>query len=121
MSLVFLKFINYFHIIHINRRFRVYASERFIQTSNGKEWPSKYLIGTFEASNVRSIQKFSLSKDALPHSSSNDSQISNNFDKSANPLHSVYVKYIRFEMISHYGSQHYCPLTLVSYIFYKLY
>lgn len=98
---------------NVPKRFRVYASERFIQTSNGKEWPSKYLIGTFEASNVRSIQKFSLSKDALPHSSSNDSQISNNFDKSANPLHSVYVKYIRFEMISHYGSQHYCPLTLL--------
>lgn len=25
----------------------------------------------------------------------------------------MYAKYVRFEMLSHYGSEHYCPLSLV--------
>ncbi len=38
---------------NVPRLFRVYTSERYIQTTNGKNWPSKYLLGTFEASNAR--------------------------------------------------------------------
>lgn len=33
------------------------------------------------------------------------------------PLHTdaIYVKYIKVEMVSHYGREHYCPLTILRY------
>ena len=93
---------------NVPKNFRVYASERYIQTS--KDWPSKYLIGLFEANNVRTIQSFSV-RDTV--SEANDTKNSNSTEKALSPAATVYAKYVRFEMISHYGTQHYCPLSLV--------
>ena len=93
---------------NVPKQFRVYASERFHQSTNSKEWPNKYLIGVYEAKNVRTIQQF-LVEDTINQTS----QDSNRSEKAINPPAIVYNKYVRFEMISHYGNQHYCPLSLV--------
>ena len=50
-------------------------------------------LGTMIASNEREIQSFPLAVDE-----------------------SNYAKYIRVEMVSHYGSEHFCPLSLLRVI-----
>ena len=50
-------------------------------------------LGTMLASNEREIQSFPLRADE-----------------------SIYAKYVRVEMISHYGSEHFCPLSLLRVI-----
>ena len=50
-------------------------------------------LGTLHASNEREVQSFPLSADE-----------------------SSYAKYIRVDMVSHYGSEHYCPLSLLRVI-----
>lgn len=101
---------------NVPKQFRVYASERFVQSTNSKDWPNKYLIGTYEASNLRTIQQF-----LIGDTVNQTSQDSNRSEKAINPAALVYAKYVRFEMISHYGNQHYCPLSLVSSVRYVIY
>jgi hypothetical protein len=73
----------------------------------------------------RSIQKFSV-HDALKQTAGNDQSLSaqaaNNVNGSlgenatslnASPALNTYAKYVKFEMLSHYGNEHYCPLSLV--------
>ncbi len=52
-----------------------------------QEWDKR---GTFHAANERTVQSFPLATDE-----------------------SVYAKYIKVEMQSHYGTEHFCPLSLV--------
>ncbi|KAL5629392.1 hypothetical protein BROUX41_001999 [Berkeleyomyces rouxiae] len=66
------------------RLFRVSASDRFPVK------PDKWVdLGTFEARNSRDIQAFLVE----------------------NPR--IYARYIRIEFLSHYGTEYYCPLSLV--------
>lgn len=100
---------------NVPKQFRVYASERYLASSPSTNWPAKYLIGTFEAANVRSEQKFSI-KDALKSGDmlESSSQVQTNTSEPARqPTILMYAKYVRFEMLSHYGNEHYCPLSLV--------
>lgn len=55
-------------------------------------WPSDEWrwVGTMHASNEREVQSFPLATDE-PN----------------------YAKYVRVEMLSHYGSEHFCPLSLL--------
>ena len=55
-----------------------------------KEW---LIAGTFRARDERTIQSFSL----------------------LNEL--VYVKFLKIEMHSHYGREHYCPLSILRFEF----
>ena len=48
------------------------------------------LLGTMHASNEREIQSFPLAADE-----------------------SSYAKYVRVDLVSHYGSEHFCPLSLL--------
>ena len=52
---------------------------------SAKDWVS---LGTFHARDVRQIQSFPVTDE-------------------------TYAKYIKIEMVSHYGQEHYCPLTVV--------
>ncbi|CAF0836473.1 unnamed protein product [Brachionus calyciflorus] len=88
---------------NVPRQFKIYASERFIPSSNNN-WPSKYFLGTFEANNTRNLQTFTL-KDSL------ESKLETSDLKEKSDV--VYVKYVKFEMLSHYGNEHYCPLSVV--------
>nr|CAB3266690.1 SUN domain-containing ossification factor-like [Phallusia mammillata] len=63
--------------------FDVYISERY----PAREW---HLLGTFEARNERSVQTFAPNQNDI-----------------------MFAKYIKFEMKSHFGNEHFCPLTLV--------
>lgn len=51
------------------------------------EWRS---LGTMHASSEREVQSFPLAADE-----------------------SSYAKYVRVDMVSHYGSEHFCPLSLL--------
>lgn len=96
------------------RQFKVYASERYIPSSSGNSWPSKYFIGTFEASNTRNIQSF-LIKDTL-ESKQEVSSVETGQEKIGLVVETqviMYAKYVKFEMLSHYGNEHFCPLSLV--------
>jgi hypothetical protein len=115
---------------NVPRLFRVYASERYIsQQTNGKDWPQKYFFGLFEAANTRSIQVFTLKDVKQIHensstsqesttttttsiSSTNDENNNNNNNNSTNPV-IMYAKYVKFEMLTHYGTEHYCPMSLL--------
>ncbi|PHH49527.1 Uncharacterized protein slp1 [Ceratocystis fimbriata CBS 114723] len=66
------------------RRFRVSASDRFPVKS--EKWVD---LGSFEARNSRDIQAFLVE----------------------NPR--IYARYIRIEFLSHYGTEYYCPISLV--------
>lgn len=113
---------------NVPRQFNVYASERFPQTSNGKEWQNKYWLGTFEAANTRSIQHFAIHSDHnnAAHGDSNGQSQGQDKETGASsaglpaasnsqqlPNVIMFSKYVRFEMVSHYGTEHYCPLSLV--------
>lgn len=100
---------------NVPKQFRVYSSERYLQSSIGTNWPQKYFIGTFEAANLRTVQKFSIT-DPIKSESESNTQRSNNSSSSSSPDQQqvlMYAKYVRFEMVSHYGVEHYCPLSLV--------
>lgn len=118
---------------NVPRQFRVYASERYLASSPTSNWQQKYLIGQFEAANSRSVQKFSI-KDVKTNNNGADSsngtpangntnniadQTSNSTSTNEQPASNrqtailMYAKYVRFEMMSHYGNEHYCPLSLV--------
>ena len=101
---------------NVPRQFRVYTSERYIKSSaNNYNWPAKYLLGTFEAANTRTIQTFT-SKEALTTKEANNEASNGNMGENGNGIHSSngqYVKYVKFEMLSHYGTEHYCPISLV--------
>ena len=84
---------------NVPKQFRVFASDRYIQSNGANIWPNKYLIGTFEANNTRSLQAFG-PKDSLEYKSNEKND-------------EIYAKYVKFEMISHYGNEHYCPLSVV--------
>lgn len=92
---------------NVPRLFKVHTSERYIQLTNGKDWPTKYFYGLFEAANQRTIQTFSL----------DDAKKDLSIDLTAEEVSSnpviMYAKYVKFEMLSHYGTEHYCPLSLV--------
>lgn len=137
---------------NVPRQFRVYASERYLPSSPTSNWQQKYLIGTFEAANVRTEQKFSIKdtswttssttttagnknngeQSATQSTQTNSNGGNNGVDSSPTtngttteqqqqqqqqssrqPAILMYAKYVRFEMISHYGKEHYCPLSLV--------
>ncbi|KAL1896455.1 hypothetical protein Cpir12675_002792 [Ceratocystis pirilliformis] len=66
------------------RRFQVSASDRFPVKS--EKWVD---LGSFEARNSRDIQAFLVE----------------------NPR--IYARYIRIEVLSHYGTEYYCPISLV--------
>lgn len=66
------------------RRVRFSVSERFPVPKNG--WK---IIGEFEAENTRTIQTFKIN----------------------NPI--IWARYLRIEVLSHYGEEFYCPITLV--------
>lgn len=107
---------------NVPRQFRVYASERYLASPNGNNWPNKYFLGLYEAANSRSIQSFYI-KDAVLNtaSSSQNGTSSDQVDASGRQNGSMveptsvimYAKYIKFEMLSHYGQEHFCPLSLV--------
>ncbi|BHF64710.1 hypothetical protein SprV_0200771600 [Sparganum proliferum] len=65
------------------KTFKVYVSDRF----PAKEWE---LLGTFQAFDVKGLQSFDLKggSDRL-------------------------IKYVKFEMLDHYGNEHFCPITMV--------
>lgn len=92
------------------KQFSIYASERYPT----KNW-TKNFIGTYDAAPVRSIQLFNIKKSNNFHQSSGSGsrQDNNNSEVLSNGIHDIYIKYIKFEMLSHYGSEHYCPLSLV--------
>jgi hypothetical protein len=101
---------------NVPRQFRVYTSERYIKSSaSNYNWPAKYLLGTFEAVNTRTIQTFT-SKEALATKEAHNEASNGNMGENGNGIHSSsgqYVKYVKFEMLSHYGTEHYCPISLV--------
>jgi hypothetical protein len=105
---------------NVPRQFRIYASERYIQSSN---WNGKHLIGTFEASNTRNIQTFNVNEPINPTiiippltdaslEGTNGETVAP-IEVTPNQIATSYIKYIKFEMISHYGTEHFCPLSLV--------
>lgn len=66
------------------RKFRVSVSDKYpVKIDKWKD------IGTFQARNTRDIQSFLIE----------------------NPK--IYAKYIRFEFLSHYGKEYYCPVSLL--------
>lgn len=67
------------------RHIRVSVSDRYPVDS-----PSRWqVLGVFEAANVRDIQSFSIE----------------------NPL--IWARYLKIEVLSHYGDEYYCPISLV--------
>lgn len=75
---------NYEFFSSMIRRFRVSVSDRYpVKIDKWKE------LGTFEARNSRDIQPF-----LIEHPQ-------------------IWTKYIRFEWLSHYGNEYYCPLSLL--------
>ena len=101
IKIIRLELANFELFSNVPRQFRVFASERYLQSADGKDWPQKNLLGVFEASNSRSIQSF---------------QISNLIESNLNSTSQkviMFAKYLKFEMLSHYGTEHYCPLSLV--------
>ena len=86
------------------KQFSVYASERYPT----KNW-TKNFIGTFDAAAVRSIQLFNIKKS----NNHQQQQQQEDTETTAAIIQDIYVKYIKFEMLSHYGNEHYCPLSLV--------
>jgi hypothetical protein len=92
------------------KQFSVFASERY----PNKNW-TKNFIGTFDASAVRTVQLFNIQKNSDQQQQQQQQQQQDNASSSPstheNPQ--IYVKYLRFEMLSHYGNEHYCPLSLV--------
>ena len=109
---------------NVPRQFRVYASERYLATTaNSNNWPNKYFLGVYEAANTRAIQSFFI-KDTLLKAHNKDMTAETNSENESNgeikqqqqqqlTSMSLYVKYIKFEMLSHYGQEHFCPLSLV--------
>ncbi|RNA29757.1 SUN domain-containing ossification factor isoform X3 [Brachionus plicatilis] len=90
---------NYELFSNVPRQFKVFASDRFVQSGGSNNWPSKYFIGTFEANNTRNLQTFG-QKDSLEF-------------RTDEKMVEIYAKYVKFEMLSHYGNEHYCPLSVV--------
>ena len=75
---------NYEFFSSIFRHFRVSVSSRFPVK------PDKWqVLGTFEAKNVREIQAF-----LVEHPQ-------------------IWARYLRIEILSHYGSEYYCPISLL--------
>ncbi|RKF79839.1 putative sad1 unc domain protein [Golovinomyces cichoracearum] len=75
---------NYEFFSSMIRTFRISVSDRYpVKTEKWKE------VGTFEARNSREIQAFLVE----------------------NPQ--IWARYIRFEFLDHYGTEYYCPLSLV--------
>lgn len=67
------------------RHLRVSVSDRYPVDS-----PSRWqVLGVFEAANVRDIQSFSIE----------------------NPI--IWARYLKIEVLSHYGDEYYCPISLV--------
>ena len=66
------------------REFRVSISDRY--PVKAERWQT---LGTFEARNTRQVQAFLVE----------------------NPL--IWARYLRIEFLSHYGKEHYCPVSLV--------
>ena len=106
---------------NVPRQFRISASERYIQSNN---WNNKHLIGTFEASNTRHVQTFNINEPINPpviippltDSTSIDGSNSENVapvEITSSPIVNTYIKYVKFEMVSHYGTEHFCPLSLL--------
>jgi hypothetical protein len=68
----------------IFRTFRVSLSDRY--PLKAEKWKT---LGTFEARNSREVQAFLVE----------------------NPL--IWARYVRFEFLTHYGSEYYCPVSLI--------
>jgi hypothetical protein len=68
----------------IFRTFRVSVSDRY--PLKAEKWRT---LGTFEARNSREVQAFLVE----------------------NPL--IWARYLRFEFLTHYGSEYYCPVSLI--------
>jgi hypothetical protein len=68
----------------IFRIFRVSVSDRY--PLKAEKWK---ILGTFEARNSREVQAFLVE----------------------NPL--IWARYVRFEFLTHYGSEYYCPVSLI--------
>ncbi|KAM7538608.1 hypothetical protein Aperf_G00000058426 [Anoplocephala perfoliata] len=66
------------------KTFRVYGSDRY----PAKQWEQ---IGTFQAQDVKGLQTFHI-KDAAE---------------------GRLIKYVKFEILDHYGNEHFCPITMV--------
>ena len=58
---------------------------------------------------MRSIQLFNIKKS----NNHQQQQQQEDTETTAAIIQDIYVKYIKFEMLSHYGNEHYCPLSLV--------
>ncbi|CAH8824103.1 unnamed protein product [Trichobilharzia szidati] len=71
--------------------FELFSSRlKSFRVSASDRYPAKSweLIGTFTARDVKGIQSFSVTSGKM-------------------------IKYIKFELTEHYGSEHYCPLTMI--------
>uniref|UniRef100_A0A5K3F7E5 SUN domain-containing protein n=1 Tax=Mesocestoides corti TaxID=53468 RepID=A0A5K3F7E5_MESCO len=66
------------------KTFRVYVSDRY----PAKQWD---LIGTFEAMDVKGLQTFHIGGSSTGR----------------------LIKYVKFELLDHYGNEHFCPITMV--------
>ena len=112
---------------NVPRQFRIYASERYLQSTN---WNTKHLVGTFEALNTRTIQTFSFSEPVAPpvivpplpatteaseqaETASGSNVEATHIEMAPNLISTSFIKFVKFEMISHYGTEHFCPLSLV--------
>jgi hypothetical protein len=103
---------NYELFSNVPKQFRIYASERY----SIKNWTKALYIGTFDAQPVRTLQLFHVDQDVHKQSSSLVDSVENKQDDHQHQQQqqqSVYVKYVKFEMLSHYGNEHFCPLSLV--------
>lgn len=75
---------NYEFFSSIFRHFRVSVSDRY--PVKAEKWKD---LGTFEAHNTREVQAFLIE----------------------NPL--IWARYVRIEFLTHYGSEYYCPVSLL--------
>ncbi|VUZ49739.1 unnamed protein product [Hymenolepis diminuta] len=64
--------------------FKVYGSDRY----PAKQWEQ---IGTFQAQDVKGLQTFRIT----------------------NAAEGRIIKYVKFEMLDHYGNEHFCPITMI--------
>jgi hypothetical protein len=95
---------NYELFSNVPKQFRVHASDRY----PNKNWTRALFIGLFDAQPTRTLQLFHVDKEVHQQPAANA-----DVDDHQHQHQNNYVKYVKFEMLSHYGNEHFCPLSLV--------